>query len=419
MVVFYFLILLLFNCIYLQVSIKISSKNYLLLIFLQLILLTFFSNSFSDMFLPTEIIGCTLLLAALNIRLERTFQTKKYTLVYVLVLTASLIRENYIFVFLFLVIFDFMVQNKRSSVLKCVFFAITSTYVATFCILLKLDLLTPYVDVLQFKGRVFGVTLSSIILFVFSSPYTLVFNILSLLVIILFVLNFRGFTQGRFSENSFHVGSILSVFFISAWIGLFAQGKSLSGHYLLSSWPFLSILCLFLLAELKSKSAHLFIILSLVFLFAPLNQMFSIKPFKHLENPFSSALKAFSGEDNSLREQFLVREKECFQVAYGWATGSYYYYSERLPCNRFFLPSLISVDEKAVDLYRAKMLESPPAFILFNPEAHDGNLDLFNQNVFDFPRVIANCYTGTRGDLLYSLKHVPTSDSIHCLTIYS
>ena len=157
----------------------------------------------------------------------------------------------------------------------------------------------------------------------------------------------------------------------------------------------------------------------MIFLFAPLNQIFSSKPFEHLGNPFNSTMNAFYGEDNSLREQFLVQEKKCFQVAYGWATGSYYYYSKSLPCNRFFLPSLISVDEKTVDLYRAGMLKSPPAFILFNPEAHDGNLDLFNKNVFDFPRVLANCYTNTGGNRLYSLKHIPTSDSIHCLTIYS
>ena len=419
LVTFYFVILLLFNILYLQVSIKVSSRNYLFLIFLQLTLLTFVSNSFSGMFLPTEIIGCTLLLAALSTRLRSTFHTKRYTFVYVLLLSASLIRENYIFVFFILVTFDLMVQNKKSSVLKSAFLAISLTYGATFCILLKLDLLASYVEVLQFKGRVFGVTINSIILFVLSSPYTLVFNLLSLLAFILFVFKFYRVQQGRYSKNSVHVGAILFVFFISAWIGLLAQGKSLSGHYLLSSWPFLSILCLFMLAELKSKSSHLFIILILIFLFAPLNQIFSSKPFEHLGNPFNSTMKAFSGEDNLLREQFLVQEKDCFQVAYGWATGSYYFYSKSLPCNRFYLPSLISVDEKAVNLYRDELLKSPPAFILFNPKAHDGNLDLFNQNVFNFPRVLANCYTNTGGNRLYSLKGVPTSDSIDCLTIYS
>lgn len=219
----------------------------------------------------------------------------------------------------------------------------------------------------------------------------------------------------RFSINS-RALNVVTVLFYSA--GSFF-GPSLmsvcSPHYVFSvivpTYFFWSIIAFFIAESLRSLSK--IIKKNLVFLFAVL---FFLLPQDWAQEPYSTTIprnilkeahKNITREDNTLSVERYINEKtnsgDCILSIYGWKSSETYLYSERKPCTRFFIPNMANADWQKKE-YLTAIIENPPKAVVYSPAGADMDFLLFEQEVFNFPRVLENCY---QQDLTYTYDRWP------------
>lgn len=107
-----------------------------------------------------------------------------------------------------------------------------------------------------------------------------------------------------------------------------------------------------------------------------------LQRWQNLENPALLAL------ETALKDRVPVNE--CVQGVYGWAIANLYVYSERVPCTRFFIPNIVTPSQ--VPEYQQALIARPPAAIRYASGGADLNIAEFEETVFPYSQVIADCY---------------------------
>ena len=107
------------------------------------------------------------------------------------------------------------------------------------------------------------------------------------------------------------------------------------------------------------------------------------------------------------QEDYLVlntRPSECILSLYGWNVAQTYFYAQRKPCTRFFQPSLNTLNWQREE-YQASLLQNPPRVIVYTREGANLDVDLFERKVFNFSKVLKQCYYPSTDLNLYSSKY--------------
>jgi hypothetical protein len=423
LVILYLLFLLLFFATFNAILVYSFGLRTAAITQLPLFLITIFSDSFTNMFFPLEIVCSTLILIAVLLRISAKEFGLKLITCYSLILLSSLFRENYFFVFIGFLLFDIMVLGRIKIIFKSFLFAFMITYGFAFMILHKAGLWNYYFEISQFKSRAFGIDISSLIHFFVLNKYSIIINLVMIFSIYIGILyHWKNKLNLVFYKENPKL-FLFWLLMVCMYTGSIIQAKSFSGHYLLSFWPFFLIYWHGLLSFVsKSASRHATyykVVIALLISIVPLNQLFKDDLPTVLYGAFSSAKGAFLYENLELKKDFELPISDCLMVAYGWATGSYYLYSDVSPCNRYFLPSLIASDPQTISKFREAMFLDPPLQILFEPGAHDGNLEEFNSKVFDYPKVITNCYAATEIKNLFRISGLTHQTNSKCLIKFS
>lgn len=97
------------------------------------------------------------------------------------------------------------------------------------------------------------------------------------------------------------------------------------------------------------------------------------------ETPFEDYINAHTGPSS------------CILSVYGWGVGETYFYAQRRPCSRFFLPHLVLVEWQKKE-FRESILQNPPQAIVYTQEGADLDVVRFEKEVIDFSRIIERCY---------------------------
>ena len=103
---------------------------------------------------------------------------------------------------------------------------------------------------------------------------------------------------------------------------------------------------------------------------------------QEVKNPWKYELKS---EIDSL-----IGPQDCIMNLYGWAVGVDYFYLERRPCTRFFIPNILP--KEYVQEYGDALVTEPPRAILYRRGGEDMDVEIFESTVFDYTSVLLNCY---------------------------
>lgn len=86
-----------------------------------------------------------------------------------------------------------------------------------------------------------------------------------------------------------------------------------------------------------------------------------------------------------------TKPDECILSVYGWGSAETYLYSERKPCTRFVIPTLVGAPWQAEE-YRNSILSNPPQAIIYSHAGADMNVENFEEKVINLPSIISACY---------------------------
>lgn len=89
-----------------------------------------------------------------------------------------------------------------------------------------------------------------------------------------------------------------------------------------------------------------------------------------------------------------VDKDECILHVHGWEIAISYIYTQRRPCSKYFLANeLFNIKRTGViQEYRQQLIKKPPAVILYNEKGSDLDIEKFNREVIDFPKILSDCY---------------------------
>lgn len=403
--------------------------------------ITFFSNLVQSQFFPSEINGLFFTLLGLSFCFEPRIKSKQLFFSAFCFIFAGQMKE--VFAFGFLALFPhfiYSVHLGRKKIIQFLTFTALGALAALAILILYLILnhaLLEYIAILDYKStqfsfgnmNVFGSNFLQSIQYPFERFIYLQYNVILVLLIafistLLFAALKAKVTPGQikisFPKKILEYTVLLS-FCFGSLIGSALQGRYGNKYEIQSIFPSLTLLAISLKVILHTSLAALhikpnklfgkivFILLLGVFLFPKkyyfLEQYLDLKNYsvsnhitmiRDLENDKAIRLEKYLHSKTS--------DSDCITAVYGWGIGSHYYYSQRQSCSRHFLVNILT--ENFYDEYRKELVENPPKAIIYSKGWADLDTDRFEKTIFDFPKVIAQCYSqDTEFSTLYWRKN--------------
>jgi len=384
------------------------------------------SDWFHGMFFPSEIVGLVLvLLSILLLRGAVTYPRIMFSMT--LATIAGQTKEVYIFCAFSLVLY--LVMNKRSLLKVFASFLVSNIVVALggIVFLERMGALSAYIETTSIKGSMFQLDpVNSFIHLPIHSiaSYFRNYTLLGLLTPILFGLllifiYINNFDQLKFRHRDYQQVNWTSDFQIlllvlgAVLVGLIWQGKIPTQHYALSLLPFTLLAMLVVLHQLKGNSLSLTILA--IVLVAPSIHTVDVSLKSVFENAGNAKIllrKIVSGEDAA---KFKVSVSRCMQVAYGWESGAYYYYSKSQPCSRYFLSPLIVDNPQLSAEFRKDMIKNAPSEIIYITEGAGLDVLDFEESVFPYSRVLQSCYVTTSSEVLFKSRFQEIAETSKCI----
>ncbi len=422
----YFLILLIFffllQKILLSSDLRINRFYILLILLFSLVL----SDFFMKMFFPSEIIGVTLILAAI------IFLSKQNTLFYFLSFLcchiAGQTKDVFIFSAFAIAIYLFL---QGINLIKVTFLLSSSILLVLFIeyiFLMRIEAVHSYIGVIESKSRIFQVnpevTLIKLpIKFILSyiENYTLA-GVMTPIILVIVSLIHRRFTL-RKDKIINHRNLFLKFITLinlnwlittSILFGMLWQGAGFGEHYALALMPFIIIIIYDLLIANYSSQKVITIITCLFLLVPSLDVLNSTS--RHILKNFNDMPKLVH---NIISEQesklFQLSVKRCLQVAYGWNPGVYYFYNQINPCSRFYLANHLLSDKDLATNFRKDLRDNPPSEIIYQTTRSGIDFQLFERTVFPYTIVLSKCYVKSELPNLYIQKFSESRMLVNCI----
>jgi hypothetical protein len=402
-------------------------------IFLFFTALTLLFSSLIEMFLPSELIGLTFILAACAIASKT--QTPAQLNFYVassLILFAAFVREQFFVIailFTLTVALFALAKRDRKIILATMYGNITTIFLV-FVYFIRHQNFGSFWDIFyasysKEKSKlsnyfVWTIDASDSIaqLFLYSSFYNIrnVYSSISILCLASLFLLFIKIIWSDISSSTINqwkslvIGQIgLGLIFATGWQ---SKGNRFGGHYGLPTFAGLLLILstllfffgLFQERFLRSKRIVNFITLFFaLFLLVPSSSTYetffsSMKNISlhNLSMKFQSDFDAMTYEEKFTFEliQRSTTDLECTMQVYGWGTASWYYYTRSTPCSRYFLINLLA-DNESFSEYRNSLQDNPPLAISYGclqPQCADLEYQAFEERGFPFRRVLNQCY---------------------------
>jgi hypothetical protein len=300
-------------------------------------------------------------------------------------------------------------------------------------LLVVVDALSAYVEVLRYKATIFrlgglqaifGQTVQ--LLYVLSLSKTkLWFVILTSILALAFI--WRQAVGSRdllrdvvtFQEGRLAASAIL---FFAIAFGFVWQGKPpASNHYIVSPWfPFVLAISGWLtyvsgklmetapttIPNISKRSVSAFVQLwVLICLFPGLGVLPALSEQVSARTKAGSLgipiLEAPAALGLYLTAMKYLPADGCLQQIYGWDAGAAHIYTRSSPCSRFFIANLITTTTNKAE-YRSELMQSPPAVVIYSPGGADLDVEAFERTVFPWKRVLDSCYFKTASPIVYA-----------------
>lgn len=409
----------------------LTSVNRQTILFLSTITLLF--SGLTDMFLASELIAISLILAACAVAVNTESPNNNNILVAAsLILSAAFIREQFLLIpILFATAVIALAIETRS--LKLIYSAVQGFLVAiTFVSIyfFRHQNFNNFVSIFSlsyvkeksglsnyFEWSMVG--LNSIQQYFAPSDYFKSGNVYSWIglvfpMVLIFLLSIAILARHRPVETSRWKWLIINqvgLGFILA-TGWQSRGSRFLGHYglvtfvgfLLTFVVFLRVFRITLLRIVRFSSLVNVSILALTLILLIPN----ISTLKTLSSSIENvSLGNFSKMIRSDYESMTFDERSAFELmnsapndfkcsvqVYGWGTAAWYYYTRSEPCSRYFLVNLIS-DNESFSEYRLELTVNPPLVISYRclePECSDLEYQGFEERGFPFRQVLNHCY---------------------------
>jgi hypothetical protein len=211
-----------------------------------------------------------------------------------------------------------------------------------------------------------------------------------LLILIIAFLNYKRIKEIR--NLSLEVKILTSlVFFL--FLGLLFQQKSFSSHYLLALYlPTLIAMLLVLykfLLRFEESVLYFNLILTIVLI---LSIFFSPPKFGKIVSMSKASTWIQNFEKPSSIQEYIVPGSGCMQVIFGWEAGSFYHYSNRKPCSKYFLANILQMSAKESENYIKETISNPPEKVIYDTKRADLDVSQFELRVFPWTRILSSCY---------------------------
>jgi hypothetical protein len=424
-IIYGFCLLVFFLCIHSWTRFllpKIKTQVVSLILLISFVL----SDWFHEMFFPSEIVGLVLvLLSILLLRGSVTYPRIFFGITFATI--AGQTKEVYIFCAFALVVY--LLINKKGFFKVVLSFIFSNIVVALGGIffLQKSGALSAYIETTSIKGSMFQLdpTNSFIQLPMLSmASYLRNYTLLGLFTPILFGLLIFLVHINKFVKFKTHRRVALQIFWTpdlqllllvlgAVLAGLVWQGKVPTQHYALSLLPFMLLAMLVVLHQQTANSFALALLAILII--APSAETLETSSRSVFNNVSNSKilLKRIISSEGAAKYEIPI--SRCLQVAYGWESGAYYYYSKSQPCSRYFLSPLIAGNPRLTKEFRREMIKSAPSEILYITEGAGLDVLDFEESVFPYSRILRSCYTITDSEVLFKSRFkglIETSDCI-------
>lgn len=168
----------------------------------------------------------------------------------------------------------------------------------------------------------------------------------------------------------------------------------------------------------QTKYLYLFITSSLLILLTlPKIEYLAKYSYKQatIPNFWSNTQKVKRTKEYEFKEKIdsLIGPDECIMNLYGWAVGINYFYLERQPCTRFFIPNILP--SKYNQEYGDDLVENPPGLILYRKGGADLDVTVFENTVFNYTKVLSECYKLNETDDWIFLPKTDTEELRQCI----
>ena len=352
-------------------------------------------------FLSADFIGIAIVVSSTALLLANLSNKSNLVALFGLLYAGS-IKE--VFVFAPLLYFCLITRNNWRNYLRN-FMVVSSLFVsAIISYLLLIGELFEYLEILNFKRIVFAVepiqflknTLLKSLNLAESETQFFVIFLVTVFVVICFIRMGRSLDLLSIETKTILCLNIL------LYVGLVIQQKSFSGHYLLAVYLPATLAFLLLTGRIVLHFKYSLSLFNSVLIAVLMVGLLSDSPNYHRFISPDRTMQWFqSFETQNVVSRYEVPGEGCMQVAYGWAAGSYYYYSERLPCSRYFLANLLLMSREQQDLFMADLLRNPPVDVVYDPRWADLNTRQFELEIFPWPKVLASCYVQTNTSMFH------------------
>ena len=343
-------------------------------------------------FLSSDFIGLAFILPSISLLISK--KSRNFQLLALLgLLYAGSIKE--VFIFTPLVFLSLITRNNWKAVLRYFSLICISFYLFIAFYLIIIKELSTYINILSFKKEVFAVKLWPFlghsffnILNMLKSEIPITISIL--LILIIAFLNYKRIKEIR--NLSLEVKILTSlVFFL--FLGLLFQQKSFSSHYLLALYlPTLIAMLLVLykfLLRFEESVLYFNLILTIVLI---LSIFFSPPKFGKIVSMSKASTWIQNFETPSSIQEYIVPGSGCMQVIFGWEAGSFYHYSNRKPCSKYFLANILQMSAKESENYVKEIISNPPEKVIYDTKGADLDVSQFELRVFPWTRILSSCY---------------------------
>lgn len=404
--VYFFFLLVFFSSLLIWLS-REEPKSKLRLIFLFLLAALVFSNLFYKMFFPSEVIGIDLILLS-GLLLRTPKSVPRIFTAFTLSAIAGQTKEVYLFCSLGFLIYTIRMQSRFVKLFTIFVLSQFFVLIGAILFLNETDALTSYLTMTSDKSHMFTVDpLQNLIKLPILSMrnylqnYTLLGFVTPLCLSLAYasrILRFvtRSDTHLRFRMRIRTIdrgadSELLKVTLVSILLGLVWQGKIPNEHYAISILPIICLLVFRWLSNNPRKSFWITIFSIAMTLPSLSNTCMALQI--TIQNTLNAGHLVSKIVKNQDHQNFTVPVTRCLQVAYGWESGAYYYYSGTKPCSKYFLSPLLEGNSALSSRFRNEMLINPPSEIVYQPK--DAGLDVqqFEKSVFPYAQILERCYS--------------------------
>jgi len=384
-----------------------------------------FSNLFSDMFFPIEIMCISFIIYALLLDNSNPSSTTIFIIAILLGISGQT-KESFA---LTSVAYFLVLIWRRHNMLRNLFSFISGTafvYLIVLFFLIGSNSFAPYLEVMNYKSVVFKFALNHYVFelsprfFVnWISKYTLfgIWSLIPLFILIISLLRSRRYQLIKYPRIYIRNNLVPLVFLIAIVFGILIQNKGVTGHYALSLYPILAILILRVIYSLHSRNREKLLVLLLIILTLPRLDV-GTHSFNHLKNNILQLQSNVSNMESSKSLiPFNFRVTRCLQVAYGWKAGAYYYYSKGNPCSPYFLSGLVANNKQIWSEFRRTIIENPPSEIYYDTFMTGLDVHSFEKNIFPYSKIIENCYLTNSNPKLFSSSSNSAKGTQKCIEL--